>query len=79
MLNQLREKGFEVLALHHAEAILTRDMRGALNELEAILAVFEIPAVELIRGGGGEGQGTQRLRIRSALSPRLPRLCRRCS
>jgi hypothetical protein len=62
MLNQLRKKGFEVLALHHAEAILTRDMRGALNELETILAAFEIPAVELIRGGGGEGQGTQRLR-----------------
>jgi len=29
MLDKLRAKGFEVLALHHAEAILTHDMHGA--------------------------------------------------
>jgi hypothetical protein len=62
MLESLKKLGFEVLALHHAEAILTHDMAGALDELEQILAQIDIPTSELVRGGGGEGQGTQRLR-----------------
>jgi Restriction endonuclease BglII len=62
MLDRVQAKNFEVLALHHAEAILTRDMHGALDELENILVAFEIPISELVFGGGGEGQGTQRLR-----------------
>ena len=62
MFEKLREKGFQVLALHHAEAILTHDMRGAVAELEKALSRIRIPAEELVRGGGGEGQLTQRLR-----------------
>ncbi|MCE9610674.1 MAG: hypothetical protein K8R23_10815 [Chthoniobacter sp.] len=62
MFEELREKNFEVLALHHAEAILTHDMGGAVSEIEAALSEVRIPVEELVRGGGGEGQGTQRLR-----------------
>lgn len=62
MLNKLKAKGFEVVALHHAEAILTHDMQGALEEIEGSLLSFTIPVSELAHGGGGEGEGTQRLR-----------------
>jgi len=62
MFEQLKEKGFQVLALHHAEAILVNDMPNAISELEGVLAGIELPVEELIRGGGGEGQLTQRIR-----------------
>lgn len=62
MLDTLLAKGFEVLALHHAQAILTHDMPAALTELEAILGPINLPVKEVILGGGGEGQLTQRLR-----------------
>jgi hypothetical protein len=48
--------------LHHAEAILTHDMHEAVEELESVLMDIEIPAEEIVRGGGGEGELTQRLR-----------------
>lgn len=62
MFEKIKEKGFQVLALHHAEAILTHDMADAVTELERVLLAVEIPAEELVRGGGGEGELTQRLR-----------------
>ena len=62
MFDQLRAKGFEVLALHHAEAILKHDMYAAIDELESALLKITLPVSELVRGGGGEGQLTQRLR-----------------
>ncbi|MCC7421766.1 MAG: hypothetical protein IT428_15915 [Planctomycetaceae bacterium] len=62
MLEGLRQKGFDVLALHHAEAILTRDMPAAEQEIERVLLDLAIPVTELVAGGGGEAQGTQRLR-----------------
>lgn len=62
MFEKIRKKGFQVLALHHAEAILKHDMARAVDELEEALLDIEIPAVELVRGGGGEGEMTQRLR-----------------
>jgi hypothetical protein len=62
MLNSLSSRGFEVLALHHAEAILKHDMPEALNEIETVLGSISLPVEELIRGGGGEGQLTQRMR-----------------
>jgi len=62
MFEQIKNKGFQVLTLHHAEAILTHDMADALAELEKVLLDVEIPAEELVRGGGGEGELTQRLR-----------------
>ncbi len=58
----LRGKGFEVLALHHAEAILRHDMQAAVDELEAALREVRLPVAEVVRSGGGEGQLTQRLR-----------------
>lgn len=62
MFDQLKAQGFEILALHHAEAILKHDMPDAIGLLENILSQIQIPAKELILGGGGEGKGTQRLR-----------------
>ena len=62
MFEKLKQKGFQILALHHAEAILTHDMPEAEAQLESVLLDLEIPAEELVRGGGGEGEMTQRLR-----------------
>jgi hypothetical protein len=62
MFEKLKKMGFQVLALHHAEAILKHDMVEAASELEKVLLDIEIPAEELVRGGGGEGELTQRLR-----------------
>ena len=64
MFESLQEKGFEVLALHHAEAILKHDMPRAIEELEAVLLEASIPVGELVYSGGGEGVLTQRLRRR---------------
>lgn len=62
MLARLKERGFQILALHHAEAILKHDMPEAAVEIEEVLLGIEIPVEELVRGGGGEGELTQRLR-----------------
>lgn len=62
MFEQLRERGFDILALHHAEAIISRDMPDAETELEAALTSLDIPVVEIVAGGGGEAGLTQRLR-----------------
>lgn len=64
MFDDLRERGFEVLTLHHAEAILTHDMPEAVREIEQVLNDISLPVEELVRGGGGEGQLTQRMRNR---------------
>lgn len=62
MLSRLQKKGFEILVLHHAAAILTHDMPDAVAEIEDVLDQIELPIEELVRGGGGEGQLTQRMR-----------------
>lgn len=62
MFEKLKKAGFEVLTLHHAEAILKHDMPSAVAEIESVLADATLPAEELVRGGGGEGELTQRLR-----------------
>ena len=62
MFERIKKKGFQVLALHHAEAILKHDMADAVTELEKVLMDMRIPAEELVRGGGGEGEMTQRTR-----------------
>ena len=64
MFEKLKERGFEVLALHHAEAILKHDMPDAIDELNEVLLEAELPVEELVHGGGGEGELTQRLRRR---------------
>lgn len=58
----IKNRGFDVLALHHAEAILTHDMPDALRELEDILLNISIPIENLVRGGGGEAGSTQHMR-----------------
>ena len=62
MFEKLKEKGFDILALHHAEAILQHDLENAYQEIETVLLEATLPAEELVRGGGGEGELTQRLR-----------------
>lgn len=62
MFEGLKAKGFEVMALHHAEAIITHDMAEAEQDLERVLGALSIPITELVGGGGGETQGTQRMR-----------------
>lgn len=62
MFDKLKKKGFQIQALHHAEAILKHDMPLAAEELEHILLEVKIPVEELVYGGGGEGELTQRLR-----------------
>ena len=62
MFEKIKDKGFQILALHHAEAILKHDMSTAAEELESVLFDIQIPIEELVRGGGGEGEMTQRLR-----------------
>ena len=62
MFEKIKRKGFQILALHHAEAILKHDMPEAVAELEEVLLDVQIPIEELIRGGGGEGELTQRMR-----------------
>lgn len=62
MFENLRHKNFNILTLHHAAAILRHDLTGAVEEIEEVLSQITIPIEELVRGGGGEGQMTQRLR-----------------
>lgn len=62
MLGELRERGFDILARNHAEAILRHDFPEETAELVEALLGFELPAGELIASGGGEAASTQRLR-----------------
>ncbi len=62
VLGALRERGFDVLARNHAEAILSVDFPAEMAELVAALTAFAIPTAELIGSGGGEARSTQRLR-----------------
>lgn len=62
MFERLKERGFDILPLHHAEAIVTMDMAGAENDLETVLLDLTIPVTEIVAGGGGEARLTQRLR-----------------
>jgi Restriction endonuclease BglII len=62
MFDSLTAKGFQVVFLSHAQAILSIDFPEASAELESALAQTTIPIEEIIAGGGGESKGTQRLR-----------------
>lgn len=62
MFDGLKKSGFQILALHHAEAILTHDMPDAVTEIENVLSNIRIPVEELVKSGGGEGELTKRLR-----------------
>ena len=58
----LEKKGFEIRLLSHANAILSVDFPGAIEELVSVLDSVTIPIEEIIGSGGGEAKGTQRLR-----------------
>ena len=62
LLERLQRHGFQVEFRSHAEAILGTDFPSALLELESALRSLSIPIEELVRSGGGETKGTQRLR-----------------
>jgi hypothetical protein len=62
ILKRLQAKGFEVKCLHHAEAIATIDFPSGMDEIESALGAISIPIDEIVAGGGGEAEATQRLR-----------------
>ena len=62
MFENLREKGFQIEFVSHAEAILRFDFPDVAYDLESVLANASIPIAEIIRSGGGETKATQRLR-----------------
>ena len=64
MFEKIKDRGFQVLTLNHAEAILLHDMPEAVDEIESALLEIAIPVAELVRSGGGEAALTQRLRRR---------------
>lgn len=62
MFDKLRAAGFQVEFQYHSEAILRVDFPQVADELEAILLSATIPIEEIVKSGGGETKGTQRLR-----------------
>lgn len=62
MFEKLRVRGFEILSINHAEAIVEKDFPEAIAELENALLNLTLPISEIIGSGGGETQMTQRLR-----------------
>ena len=62
MFDKLKERAFQIEILSHAKAILSVDFPDAVSELEEAIGGLSIPIVEIIGSGGGETQGTQRLR-----------------
>ena len=62
MFEALRKKGYQVEFESHALAILEIDFPDAAAELEEVMLSQSIPVEEIIRSGGGETKGTQRLR-----------------
>lgn len=61
-LVHLRNLGFEVQFLSHAQSILQGEFADALKELEGALESIRLPVSEIIGSGGGETKFTQRLR-----------------
>ena len=61
-LLDLQDAGFDIQTVNHAHAVLIKDFPGELAELCETLLDFRISDVELIQGGGGEADFTQRLR-----------------
>jgi Restriction endonuclease BglII len=55
-------RGFDLLYVSHADAILAQDFPQATGELERALSDLELPITEIIGSGGGETKFTQRLR-----------------
>ena len=62
LLEQLAKRGFDLKFVSHAAAILEKDFPSALEELGHVLYGVHVPIEEIIGSGGGEAQGTQRMR-----------------
>ncbi len=62
MFDTLKTLGFQIEIHSHAQAILSVDFPDAVAELERVIGGLTIPIEEIIGSGGGETQGTQRLR-----------------
>jgi hypothetical protein len=62
MFDSLRAHHYQVQCVSHAEAILSVDFPTAARELESAIIGGSIPIEEIIAPGGGETEGTQRLR-----------------
>lgn len=62
MFEKLIERGYEIVFVSHAAAILQVDFPAAASELEEVLLNQTVPIEEIIGSGGGETKGTQRLR-----------------
>ena len=54
MLDRLRWAGFDILTLHHAEAIMIGGFPGAAVEIEEALLALSLPVPEIVGSGGGE-------------------------
>ena len=68
----LVKKGFDLMYVSHADAILAQDFPHAMGELDKALSNLELPITEIIGSGGGETKFTQRLR-RSLASMAWPK------
>jgi hypothetical protein len=62
MFEALQKKGYEIEFVSHSSAILEIDFPDAAAELEQVILNQSIPIEEIVRSGGGETKGTQRLR-----------------
>ena len=62
MFDTLKNQGFQIEIHSHAQAILSVDFPRAVTDLERVIGGLTIPIEEIIGSGGGETQGTQRLR-----------------
>lgn len=62
MFEALKEAGFQIEFRSHAKAILAGDFPEVADAIETILLSSSIPIEEIVGSGGGESQGTQRLR-----------------
>lgn len=62
MLDDLRQLNFDIQTISFADVILEKIFSDELNEILEVLNTFEITDTELVLGGGGEAELTQRLR-----------------
>src|SRR5215472_14513935 len=62
MFEALKNKGYEIEFVSHSSAILEIDFPDAAAELEQAMLNQSVSIEEIIRSGGGETKGTQRLR-----------------
>ncbi len=62
MFEALRKTGYQIELVSHALAILEIDFPDAAKEIEDVILNQSVPIEEIIRSGGGETKGTQRLR-----------------